>query len=190
MYPPPRKDFIALTLSDPHKLLVDLFHRLFVCPQKWKQLSRLQRSLILFLLALLLILVLVSYPSITEQWREFTEARSWVEKELSFDKNVDVNLFETTIRILGGLLSCYHLTGDQLFLDKAVSRTKTTTFFVQCQRKQKCFSNYIFSSFLKARSRVQTDAGLQNALKNPVFRCQHREGNGAPAAVDVGQHAG
>lgn len=50
---------------------------------------------------------------------EFTEARSWVEKELSFDKNVDVNLFETTIRILGGLLSCFHLTGDQLFLDKA-----------------------------------------------------------------------
>uniref|UniRef100_A0A3B3Y044 alpha-1,2-Mannosidase n=1 Tax=Poecilia mexicana TaxID=48701 RepID=A0A3B3Y044_9TELE len=50
---------------------------------------------------------------------EFAEARSWVEKELSFDKNVEVNLFETTIRILGGLLSCYHLTGDQLFLDKA-----------------------------------------------------------------------
>ncbi|MEQ2309314.1 Endoplasmic reticulum mannosyl-oligosaccharide 1,2-alpha-mannosidase, partial [Ameca splendens] len=50
---------------------------------------------------------------------EFAEARSWVEKELSFDKNVDVNLFETTIRILGGLLSCYHLTRDQLFLDKA-----------------------------------------------------------------------
>ncbi|XP_043952233.1 endoplasmic reticulum mannosyl-oligosaccharide 1,2-alpha-mannosidase [Gambusia affinis] len=50
---------------------------------------------------------------------EFAEARSWVEKELSFDKNVDVNLFETTIRILGGLLSCYHLTEDQLFLEKA-----------------------------------------------------------------------
>jgi len=41
----------------------------FLCPQKWKQLSRLQRSLILFLLALLLILGLLSYPSITEQWR-------------------------------------------------------------------------------------------------------------------------
>ncbi|XP_031711634.1 endoplasmic reticulum mannosyl-oligosaccharide 1,2-alpha-mannosidase [Anarrhichthys ocellatus] len=50
---------------------------------------------------------------------EFAEARDWVEKELSFDKNVDVNLFETTIRVLGGLLSTYHLTGDQLFLDKA-----------------------------------------------------------------------
>lgn len=43
-------------------------------------------------------------------------------KELTFDKNVDVNLFESTIRILGGLLSTYHLTGDIVFLDKAVSQ--------------------------------------------------------------------
>uniref|UniRef100_A0AAQ4P3F0 alpha-1,2-Mannosidase n=1 Tax=Gasterosteus aculeatus aculeatus TaxID=481459 RepID=A0AAQ4P3F0_GASAC len=50
---------------------------------------------------------------------EFAEARDWVEKELSFDKNVDVNLFETTIRVLGGLLSTFHLTGDRLFLEKA-----------------------------------------------------------------------
>ena len=45
-----------------------------------------------------------------------------METELSFSKDVDVNLFESTIRILGGLLSTYHLTGDQLFLDKAVSQ--------------------------------------------------------------------
>ena len=32
----------------------------------------------------------------------------------------DVNLFETTIRVLGGLLSAYHLSNDTLFLDKAV----------------------------------------------------------------------
>ncbi|KPP66808.1 endoplasmic reticulum mannosyl-oligosaccharide 1,2-alpha-mannosidase-like [Scleropages formosus] len=50
---------------------------------------------------------------------EFEEARKWVATELSFFRNVDVNLFETTIRILGGLLSTYHLTGDSLFLDKA-----------------------------------------------------------------------
>ncbi|KAJ8395881.1 hypothetical protein AAFF_G00027640 [Aldrovandia affinis] len=50
---------------------------------------------------------------------EFTEARTWVEKELSFSRNVDVNLFESTIRIMGGLLSTYHLTGDALFFDKA-----------------------------------------------------------------------
>uniref|UniRef100_A0A672FQU8 alpha-1,2-Mannosidase n=1 Tax=Salarias fasciatus TaxID=181472 RepID=A0A672FQU8_SALFA len=50
---------------------------------------------------------------------EFEEARAWVSTELSFNRNVDVNLFESTIRILGGLLSTYHLTGDSLFLDKA-----------------------------------------------------------------------
>ncbi|KAM3867737.1 mannosidase, alpha, class 1B, member 1b [Diretmus argenteus] len=50
---------------------------------------------------------------------EFEEAKAWVATELSFNKNVDVNLFESTIRILGGLLSTYHLTRDTLFLDKA-----------------------------------------------------------------------
>ncbi|XP_044295848.1 endoplasmic reticulum mannosyl-oligosaccharide 1,2-alpha-mannosidase [Varanus komodoensis] len=50
---------------------------------------------------------------------EFEEARQWVSTELNFDKNVDVNLFESAIRILGGLLSTYHLSGDSLFLEKA-----------------------------------------------------------------------
>lgn len=57
-------------------------------------------------------------------WTEFEEAKTWVSTELSFNKNVDVNLFESTIRILGGLLSTYHLTGDTLFLDKAVSHVQ------------------------------------------------------------------
>lgn len=52
--------------------------------------------------------------------KEFAEARSWVSRELHLDKDVDVNLFESTIRILGGLLSAYHLSGDPLFLQKAV----------------------------------------------------------------------
>lgn len=42
-------------------------------------------------------------------------------KKLQFQKDVDVNLFESTIRLLGGLLSAYHLSGDALFLQKAVS---------------------------------------------------------------------
>lgn len=52
---------------------------------------------------------------------EFGEARRWVSEKLQFQKDVDVNLFESTIRILGGLLSAYHLSGDALFLQKAVS---------------------------------------------------------------------
>ena len=52
---------------------------------------------------------------------EFDEARNWVEQEMVVGVDKDVNLFETTIRVLGGLLSTYHLTQDQLFLDRAVS---------------------------------------------------------------------
>lgn len=51
---------------------------------------------------------------------EFKEARDWVENELSFEKNQEVNLFETTIRVLGGLLSAYHLSGDEMFLAKSL----------------------------------------------------------------------
>nr|CAD7393479.1 unnamed protein product [Timema cristinae] len=51
---------------------------------------------------------------------EFTDAREWVDKSLHFEVNKDVNLFEVTIRVLGSLLSIYHLTSDKMFLDKAV----------------------------------------------------------------------
>ncbi|CDP19259.1 unnamed protein product [Coffea canephora] len=43
------------------------------------------------------------------------DAGSWIEKHLSerISGKGQVNLFETTIRILGGLLSAYHLSGGQ-----------------------------------------------------------------------------
>jgi len=43
---------------------------------------------------------------------EFNEARDWVINKLQFGINKDVNLFETTIRVLGGLLSAYHLSNE------------------------------------------------------------------------------
>ncbi|XP_050592791.1 endoplasmic reticulum mannosyl-oligosaccharide 1,2-alpha-mannosidase [Bombus affinis] len=52
---------------------------------------------------------------------EFLEAKLWVEKNLVFTSNRDVNLFEVTIRVLGGLLSAYHLSGDKIFLSKATA---------------------------------------------------------------------
>ena len=52
---------------------------------------------------------------------EFGEAREWVAEEMVIAEDKDVNLFETTIRVLGGLLSTYHLTQDELFLERAVS---------------------------------------------------------------------
>ncbi|XP_065646792.1 endoplasmic reticulum mannosyl-oligosaccharide 1,2-alpha-mannosidase [Hydra vulgaris] len=51
--------------------------------------------------------------------KEYKEAREWVANELTFDKPVSVNLFETTIRVLGGLLSIFHLTKDKMYLEKA-----------------------------------------------------------------------
>ncbi|XP_045201287.2 endoplasmic reticulum mannosyl-oligosaccharide 1,2-alpha-mannosidase-like [Mercenaria mercenaria] len=50
---------------------------------------------------------------------EYEEARQFAANGLSFDKDKDVNLFEITIRVLGGLLSAYHLTGDVVFKTKA-----------------------------------------------------------------------
>ncbi|XP_041346922.1 LOW QUALITY PROTEIN: endoplasmic reticulum mannosyl-oligosaccharide 1,2-alpha-mannosidase-like [Gigantopelta aegis] len=50
---------------------------------------------------------------------EFNEARNWVAHSMVIAQTKDVNLFETTIRVLGGLLSAYHLTKDNMFLEKA-----------------------------------------------------------------------
>lgn len=52
---------------------------------------------------------------------EFEEGKEWIKNELVFTKNKDVNFFEVTIRVLGGLLSCHHFTQDEMFLNKAVS---------------------------------------------------------------------
>jgi endoplasmic reticulum Man9GlcNAc2 1,2-alpha-mannosidase len=50
---------------------------------------------------------------------EYGEGKRWVEESLKLDVNRDVNLFEVTIRVLGGLLSIYHLSGEEMFLTKA-----------------------------------------------------------------------
>lgn len=53
--------------------------------------------------------------------KEFQEAKEWVRDELDFDQDGEVNLFETTIRVLGGLLSAYDQSkNDPIFLRKAV----------------------------------------------------------------------
>ncbi|GAA5975567.1 hypothetical protein JCM21900_002348 [Sporobolomyces salmonicolor] len=58
---------------------------------------------------------------ITGMMDEYSKARNWVEG-LSFDLDDKFHTFEITIRVLGGLLSAYHLSGetDTMLLDKAV----------------------------------------------------------------------
>nr|POE48435.1 mannosyl-oligosaccharide 1,2-alpha-mannosidase [Quercus suber] len=65
---------------------------------------------------------------------ELTHARQWVNSNLTYDQDHDVNTFETTIRMLGGLLSAHYLStefpgkyapvddglSDDLYVEKAV----------------------------------------------------------------------
>ena len=50
---------------------------------------------------------------------EADEARELIATRLSFDQDMEVQNFEITIRLLGGLLSAYQLTGDERLLAKA-----------------------------------------------------------------------
>ena len=47
---------------------------------------------------------------------EANRARTYIDEHLSFDKDLSVQVFEITIRLLGGLLSGYQLTGDAKLL--------------------------------------------------------------------------
>ena len=47
---------------------------------------------------------------------EAGKARALIVERLSFDKDISVKNFEITIRILGGLLSGYQMTGDERLL--------------------------------------------------------------------------
>ncbi|KAF9449311.1 glycoside hydrolase family 47 protein [Macrolepiota fuliginosa MF-IS2] len=50
---------------------------------------------------------------------EYNRARDWLSSRHTFDRDENFNTFETTIRVLGGLLSIFHLTKDNLYLEKA-----------------------------------------------------------------------
>jgi mannosidase alpha-like ER degradation enhancer 2 len=50
---------------------------------------------------------------------EATATKHYILENLSFDKDIEVQNFEITIRLLGGLLTNYQLTGDKRFLTLA-----------------------------------------------------------------------
>lgn len=50
---------------------------------------------------------------------EADKTRKYITENLSFDKDIYVQNFEITIRLLGGLLSAYQMTGDKKLLNLA-----------------------------------------------------------------------
>ncbi|DBB14856.1 TPA: hypothetical protein ACH3X3_004461 [Trebouxia sp. C0006] len=51
---------------------------------------------------------------------EFSRAREWVSTSLKCNSSRRISLFETNIRVVGGLIGAFELTADHMFLDKAV----------------------------------------------------------------------
>lgn len=51
--------------------------------------------------------------------KEADDTREYIARNLSFDKDISVQNFEITIRLLGGLLSSYQMTGDKRLLKLA-----------------------------------------------------------------------
>ena len=52
---------------------------------------------------------------------QYNRAREWVSSSLDVAPNRDISVFETSIRVLGGLLAAFSLTADKVYLQKAES---------------------------------------------------------------------
>lgn len=52
---------------------------------------------------------------------EKLEAKSLIFKKLDLDADITISVFETTIRILGGMLSAYELDGDRKWINLSVT---------------------------------------------------------------------
>ncbi|XP_026531803.1 mannosyl-oligosaccharide 1,2-alpha-mannosidase IC isoform X2 [Notechis scutatus] len=57
---------------------------------------------------------------VMELQEEFQDAKDWVEKSFDLNVNGEASLFEVNIRYVGGLLSAYYLTGEEVFKSKAL----------------------------------------------------------------------
>ncbi|XP_041798976.1 mannosyl-oligosaccharide 1,2-alpha-mannosidase IA isoform X1 [Chelmon rostratus] len=51
---------------------------------------------------------------------EYNDAKEWVQTSLDLNSNGEASLFEVNIRYVGGLLSAYYLTGEEVFKNKVM----------------------------------------------------------------------
>uniref|UniRef100_A0A8C9YX58 alpha-1,2-Mannosidase n=1 Tax=Sander lucioperca TaxID=283035 RepID=A0A8C9YX58_SANLU len=51
---------------------------------------------------------------------EYNDAKDWVQTSLDLNSNGEASLFEVNIRYVGGLLSAYYLTGEELYKSKVM----------------------------------------------------------------------
>ncbi|KAA0702627.1 Mannosyl-oligosaccharide 1,2-alpha-mannosidase IC [Triplophysa tibetana] len=51
---------------------------------------------------------------------EYQEAKEWIQNDLDLNSNGEASLFEVNIRYVGGLLSAFYLTGDEIYKQKVL----------------------------------------------------------------------
>ena len=91
---------------------------------------------------------------------EYYQARQWVAYNLTFEIGKSESLFEVTIRLLGGLLSAYDLTGDELYLNKAY---ELAAAFDKSDIKKDYFSGFKYVYFNKEDVKVFDASGTNAA---------------------------
>ncbi|EDQ89803.1 uncharacterized protein MONBRDRAFT_16647 [Monosiga brevicollis MX1] len=55
---------------------------------------------------------------------EYADGRAWVADNLHFDVSASVSVFEICIRFMGGLLTAYAMTNDEMYKEKAIDLGK------------------------------------------------------------------
>ncbi|XP_004486029.1 mannosyl-oligosaccharide 1,2-alpha-mannosidase MNS3 isoform X1 [Cicer arietinum] len=95
------------------------------------------------------------------------DAGSWVEEHLSerISKKGQVNLFETTIRVLGGLLSAYHLSGGEKGLNSTHAGPKPAVYL----ETAKNLGDRLLSAFTSSPTPIPfSDVVLHDSSAHPA----------------------
>lgn len=96
-----------------------------------------------------------------------TEAGSWIETHLSnrIKEKGQVNLFETTIRVLGGLLSAYHLSGGE----KGLNATHVGPESIVYLETAKQLADVLLSAFTSSPTSIPfSDVILRDRSAHPA----------------------
>ncbi|PIN04680.1 1, 2-alpha-mannosidase [Handroanthus impetiginosus] len=95
------------------------------------------------------------------------EAGSWIEKHLPerIDGKGQVNLFETTIRVLGGLLSAYHLSGGEHAGNASTKGPKPVVYL----ENAKNLADHLLIAFTSSPSAIPfSDVVLRDRAAHPA----------------------
>lgn len=95
------------------------------------------------------------------------EAGSWVQEHLSerISNKGQVNLFETTIRVLGGLLSAYHLSGGEKGMNLTHAGPKPAVYL----ETAKNLADRLLSAFTASPTAIPfSDVVLQDSSAHPA----------------------